>query len=203
MKTLFGIVLAAVLGATVMAAPAMAVSGTVVTNVSPVTASGSLRDGYHVVERHSGADCMPDASDFIRGADRCFAGNYVYDPCFSSFRNGVWTGVYCVYTPWRHAVTRLTGHEDAPLGPHESGRSMWGLRTNSGRHCTFDGGMTATYHQRRLNFACNANRWLVGYPNEQGAYWHIIMVTWAGSQVSAAHRIAIQHAYFALVYPRP
>jgi hypothetical protein len=63
--------------------------------------------------------------------------------------------------------------------------------------------MSTTYHQRRLNFACNDDRWLVGYPNEQSAYWHIIMVTWRYPHVTAAHRVAIQHAYFAQVYPRP
>lgn len=179
------------------AAPTQARAGTTTENVRPVTASGTLKPGYHVTDTKRHASCIKGGSETIRNADRCFAGNFVVDPCWPGTNGrGRYVADYCLPVPWSHSVLRLKGAK-----PHVSGhgRGLWALRLRSGARCAFVGGGTSVFHGKRLNFACPHNRWLVGKPNRTQPTWTIMQVTETRNGPRHAHRVAIAHAWFGVV----
>lgn len=180
-----------------VAAAAPSRAGTTTSDVQPVTASGTLKAAYHVAATKRHASCIKGGSETIRNADRCFAGNFVIDPCWPGTNSrGRYVADYCLAVPWSHSVLRLKGAK-----PHASGhgRGLWALRLRSGARCAFVGGGTSVFHGKRLNFACPHDRWLVGKPNRTRPTWTITQVTEIRNGPRHAHRVAIAHAWFGVI----
>lgn len=206
MQRLLTVFISAVLGVAGLCTAAQAAHAsapTRVSYVSPVTAAGNLRAGYHVSKRIYHANCIANGAENAADADRCFAGNLVYDPCFSTFSSGRWVGAYCVFTPWQRSVIRLVGTEQKPYGGYGHGTSLWGVTLGSGARCTFDGGMSGLYKGRRLNLGCPHNLWLVGWPNKTHAAWTMLAVAWVGTTKSKPHTVVIARAFYSQVFARP
>lgn len=178
------------------AAPGPARAGTAVSVVRPVTASGVLKASYHVTATKRHASCLKGGSEVIRGADRCFAGNFVLDPCWPGRNSaGRYVADYCLPAPWSHGVLRVKGAKAHTAG---HGRGLWALQLRSGVRCAFVGGATSVYHGKRLNFGCPHDRWLVGKPDRSRPTWTIVEVTETAHGPRHAHRVAIAHAWFGI-----
>lgn len=189
-------VLTVLIGTVGVTAAAAARGGTTTSNVRPVTASGLLKPTYHVTATRRHASCSTHGSEIVRGADRCFAGNFVLDPCWVGTNSrGAYIAEYCLSAPWSHSVLRLKGARPHTIG---HGRGLWALRLRSGARCGFVTGATFAYHGKRANFGCRHNRWLVGRPDRSRPTWTIVQVTVVGGTVRNAHRVRIDHAWFGI-----
>src|SRR5436190_1573183 len=129
-----------------------------------------------------------------RDAWRCFVGNGIVDPCFSSSHvSGV---VLCPRAAWKHTGIRLELRQ--PL-PRAHGRrpsiklQPWGLQLVDGRHCGMVTGGTEAIGGKRANFACTGNDWLWGFPNRSTQPWTIFNAA-AGATVLSA-RAPIRRAW--------
>lgn len=179
------------------AGPASGGTGTTTTLVRPTTHSGQLKSGYHVTTRFRGAQCLGGGSEAVVNADRCFAGNFVFDPCWPTVNHrGNYGGEICLSAPWKHSVAHLRGKN-----PHNSGgggRTLWGLRLNNGTRCDVAQGATGTYHHRRLNFYCGHDNWLVGHPNRTRKTWTILEITATSHGLRHPRTVRIHHAWLGL-----
>ena len=128
---------------------------------------------------------------------RCFVGNVIYDPCFSSTFT---TGVVVCPTPWNDQGTEI--HLTKPL-PARTGADVipslslapWAIQTASGANCTFASGATSVIHGKRLNYFCGASAkyGLWGFPNRSGQPWTILSAPFTAKVLSG--RVAIRHAW--------
>jgi hypothetical protein len=117
------------------------------------------------------------SDSYISGQDgpmRCFAGNYIYDPCWPN-PNGA-DEVFCVEAPdatsgviLRDAVSVHEGNDGRP------NRAPWALELMDGRVCTFASGATSARGRVRLNYLCDRTRYLWGSPRRTRALWTIRM----------------------------
>jgi hypothetical protein len=78
-------------------------TATVVVHVRPVDTAGHLRHGYRVSHRFGKASCQ-FGSEATGTAYRCFAANYVIDPCWVTANRHY---VDCLTEGWSHRVWRL------------------------------------------------------------------------------------------------
>jgi hypothetical protein len=129
-----------------------------------------------------------------RDAWRCFVGNYIHDPCFSStFAFGV---VVCP-TPWRDTGVEI--HLSKPL-PTPSSRAApslalqpWAIETAAGADCVLSSGASAVIRGRRLNYFCGTKVGLWGLPSRASQPWTILSAPFNATTLS--HRVAIRHAW--------
>jgi hypothetical protein len=141
--------------------------------IHPVTGADRLSPGYRVTQTFHSGTCEA-GSDVLAGVYRCFAGNYVLDPCWADRSAAPKPLVDCVLEPWTHAVTRIELTQ--PLAASPGGpRSIWGLTLAGGQRCLalqgahsgFDGGRYI------VNFGCTASLGLVNKPNRSRPSWTI------------------------------
>jgi hypothetical protein len=141
--------------------------------ISPVTGADRLSPGYRVTQTFHSGTCEA-GSDVLSGVYRCFAGNYVLDPCWADRSGAPKQLVDCVLEPWTHSVTRIELTQ--PLAASPGGRrSIWGLALTGGQRCLalqgahsgFDGGRYI------VNFACTNSLGLVNEPNRSRPSWTI------------------------------
>jgi hypothetical protein len=182
-----------VLAATCASADAQA--GTSVT----VYQAFAARGGVTLHTRSRSGHC-PTGSEATprRDAWRCFSGNFVLDPCFSSTHDrGV---VVCPEAPWLthgveiHLTKPLAAAEGNHAAPSPSLRP-WALELSNGLRCLFADGATSVVEGNRLNYLCaGANEeGLWGLPNRMSASWTILIAPFQATKLS--ERVGIRHAW--------
>jgi hypothetical protein len=177
-------------------AGSVAVSRTVTSYYSPVTPAGAKKPGYTVKARHGGGTCEP-GSDTGLNVYRCFAGDFVYDPCW------VETGsradhVLCASAPWSHRVTQLTwkpsGNES--LSSTTSTKALFGLRMADGKRCVAAQGAHSIFHGKTVNFYCNKNTSLLGLPNQHQTVWRMREAVEKSGKTTLGKRVAVAHGWY-------
>jgi hypothetical protein len=113
-----------------------------------------------------------------KDAWRCFVGNGLFDPCFSStLAPGK---VMCPNVQLNGGVEiRLTKGLPRAMGNHKrpSLRDQpWDIQLTSGRHCVFASGASNILHGVRMNYFCDARGafGLWGFPNRRSEPWTIL-----------------------------
>jgi len=160
-------------------------STTSVTVYQAFTAHGSVR--LHTRSRSgfcpSGSEATPR-----REAWRCFSGNLVLDPCFSSSRKrGI---VVCPEAPWLNGGVEI--HLTKPLPAHGNHASPstslrpWALELATGLRCLFAGGATNVVEGKRLNYFCPAasEQGLWGFPDRTSTPWTILIAPFGATKLS-------------------
>jgi hypothetical protein len=110
---------------------------------------------------------------------RCFVGNYLYDPCFSSSQaHGV---VICpnlqVNGGIQIRLTKPFPQGQANAGTPSLSEEPWNIQLTTGKHFAFSSGATNVVHGVRLNYFCGAgcNYGLWGYPRRRSQPWTILI----------------------------
>jgi hypothetical protein len=146
--------------------------------VRPVNAQGHLNIGYRVVQTLNDATCQQE-SEFVSEAWRCFAGNYILDPCWAE--SGGVLRVVCQGIPWVKTVYRLNLSEPLEKVVPYKNSPAWGIRLETGNRCGFAEGATNVIDGLRLNYACQRNNvWLAGWIIRTRNPWRIHTVVQAG-----------------------
>ena len=133
-----------------------------------------------------------------RDAWRCFVGNYIYDPCFSSARDrGM---VVCPDDPWLETGVkiRLTKPLPYPSGNHSApsrGLQPWAFELYDGRRCRFSSGASDVIEGKRLNYFCGASseEGLWGFPYRGSEPWTILTAPFQATELS--ERAEVRHAW--------
>jgi hypothetical protein len=95
-------------------------------------------------------------------AYRCFAGNYVYDPCWLDNAYAAQASVLCLSDPWDTRAVRLTvaaGGLPAFLGPPQQIdlRYPWGVRLADGEECVAVQGTHDGDDGKIVDYSCGHN----------------------------------------------
>ncbi len=131
--------------------------------VSPVTATG-LAPGYRVTHVVAGEclDGLPGSESIAGAVYRCFAGNFIEDPCWRDPRAADRKDVVCLLEPWQHSLTEI--RLSAPLAPARESLALsrsdpWGIELADGRRCLLLQGAHDTLGPpatgRVLSWSCN------------------------------------------------
>jgi hypothetical protein len=174
---------------------AHAQAGTSVTVYQAFTPHGSVT----LQTRSRSGDC-PSGSEATtrRDAWRCFSGNFVYDPCFSSTHDrGV---VVCPEAPWLkrgveiHLTKPLARAQGNHAAPSQS-LQPWALELSDGLRCLFADGATNVVEGQRLNYFCGraSKEGLWGLPDRTSTPWTILIAPFQA--MSLSQREAIGHAW--------
>ena len=164
--------------------------------INPVTSGDRLSPGYRVTQTFHGGMCEA-GSDVLSGVYRCFAGNYVIDPCWPDRSGAPKQLVDCVLEPWSHAVTRI--HLTHPLAASPGGpRQIWGLALDDGQRCLalqgahsgFDGGRYV------VNFGCTSSLGLVNEPDRSRRSWTIREARVRGTSETLGPVVAIATVWY-------
>jgi len=157
-----------------VAAVTAASTPTVVRQVSPVDANGTLKPQYAITHRYDGARCQ-SGSTMTGTAYRCFtaqAPQGVLDPCWVTETS---TRVICLTVPWRKKnAIQLTvddGYDDSD-GFHHRARP-WGLRVDLPRRCLLHPVAVENARGRAIHYYCNKHTALAGPLDRSGARWRI------------------------------
>jgi hypothetical protein len=140
--------------------------------VVPVTPAGDLQTGYRITKRFATGHCL-DGSDTVRGAYRCFAANYVLDPCWPTTVSGS-TSVVCTTAPWSKKLAEI--RRPGSLGPSTGGLppSPLGIQLTDGTHCVIGDGALSVYRGRVVRWACGrGGDGLLGQPTRSNGLWTI------------------------------
>ena len=128
---------------------------------------------------------------------RCFVGNYIYDPCFSSSRaQGV---VVCPNLQVNGGIeiqlTRRLPRGMADPGSPSVHAQPWNIELTNGHHCAFFSGATSVIHGTRLNYGCGGGLKyaLWGFPNHRSEPWTILIGGFTATRLHQ-HR-AIRHVW--------
>jgi hypothetical protein len=171
-----GLIAALAVGARATFAQARTPSGTAVRIYFPFAAHGQIVAGLHV-RRNVRGYCWVGSIVAYRRANawRCFVGNEIHDPCFSS--KFVRDYVLCSDAPWSSAVTRIRLAKSLPYGNNPSDPTRgepWALKLASGTTCGFMQGATAFVGGKRLNYGCTNGLTLYGDPRRTRPQWTIL-----------------------------
>src|SRR5581483_5210050 len=116
---------------------------TSVVHVRPVDSHGNKLSDYTITKQLKHARCNA-GSEAIGTAYRCFAGNFVLDPCW-------------VQQPKRFAICLS---------------EPWGVQLANGTQCGFGQGATGTVGGKRINYFCaHAKYVLIGKIDKHGKVW--------------------------------
>jgi hypothetical protein len=150
-------------------------SATAIVRVSPVDAAGKLLHGYRVTHRLGKASCQ-FGSEATGTAYRCFAGNYVIDPCWVTANKAY---VDCLVEGWSHAVWRLhvtKGYDNDGYSHHgHRGAYPWGVQTVGGARCGWLEGASGAVGKYRIDYGCSKNekKVLIGAVDRTPSLWTI------------------------------
>ncbi|HWC33371.1 MAG TPA: hypothetical protein VG650_00965 [Mycobacteriales bacterium] len=127
---------------------------TTVTHVRPVDASGHLLPGYKVTRRFGNANCL-FGSEATGTAYRCFAGNFVIDPCWVTDDPAY---VDCLSEGWSHSVARLhvtKGYDNSGYTRAGSrGKYPWDVEVVGGIRCGWLQGASGVVGKYRVDYGC-------------------------------------------------
>jgi len=125
------------------------------------TVHGSCNGGSAAIDRND--------------AWRCFFGNYVADPCFSSSAaKGI---VLCPTAAWSSSGTEIK--LTRPLADGDTGKPSisgqpWAVETTSGTKCQIDTGATSVVDHQRANYFCQKGKDVLwGAPSRKAEPWTI------------------------------
>ncbi len=127
---------------------------------------------------------------------RCFAGNYVYDPCFSSSKaKGI---LVCPGNPWNSSGVELKVSGKLKYGDHgkpSTAGMPWAIETTAGLKCAIDTGATTVVQKQRLNYFCLKSKdGLWGSPSRKHEPWTIYIAPSTAKKLSKT--AAIETAWF-------
>jgi hypothetical protein len=165
-----------------------------------VDASNRPLSGYAVTSTSTGAMCLP-ASEAVQGAYRCFAGNFVYDPCWAAAdRAATPSAVLCLTRPWDSSVTRLvSGGRLAPQDRTISGSSAtpWGVQLSGGTRCVLAQGTHDLFAGKVVDYTCEDSRTVVlrGIAID-GAQWRVATATRNSTGYTAGPSTLVARAWF-------
>lgn len=124
---------------------------------------------------------------------RCFVGNSILDPCFSS---EFASNVVCP-TPWSDAAVEINLTKPLPRPTNHAAPSLklapWAIETTTGADCLLASGASSRVHGKRLNYYCGAKLGLWGYPNRRSQPWTILSAPPTATVLTA--RASILHAW--------
>jgi hypothetical protein len=154
--------------------PTAALTATRQVHVSPVGPDGSPVRGFRTMRTASHAGCEP-GSEAIGRAYRCFAGNFLYDPCWAE-RGGT-PAVLCLAFPWSVTDIRLTlstplSSIPATAAPAEP----WGLELASRQRCVLLQGAHSVFAGRVIDYYCSPRLSLLRGLVESSAVWRAASV---------------------------
>jgi hypothetical protein len=173
-------VFAVALASLVVATAAGAAAQTTRVTIYRPFAAGKLAPGLVVSKTVKGSCFSGSSADPRSDAWRCFIGNFINDPCFSS--PGLsWVACPENGTPFGKRVVKLTLTKPLPKGFGNHGSAgqgnPWALKLAGGRVCTFLTGATSAYHGKRVNYGCTPTVFLAGSPNRSKPTWTIVLGT--------------------------
>jgi hypothetical protein len=124
---------------------------------------------------------------------RCFSGNGVYDPCFSSSKAKGF--VICVANPWKPAAVKLKYKGKLKLGNRGkigTSGTPWALETTTAWKCRMDTGATNVIRGKRANYFCTRTKnWLWGAPNRKVEPWTIFSAPVTAKKLSSKVKLKI------------
>ncbi len=170
----------AVLLALVLAASAGATAQTTRLTVYRPFALGKLAPGFTIAKTVKGSCFSGSSADQRTDAWRCFIGNFINDPCFSSPGRSY---VLCPAdgTPFGTRLIRINLTKPLPRGFANHGAAgqgdPWAVKLAGGKVCTFLTGATFVYHGQRVNYGCTPKIFLAGSPNRSKPTWTITLGT--------------------------
>jgi hypothetical protein len=134
-------------------------------------------------------------------AFRCFVGNYIYDPCFSS---PVPTDdvVVCPTDPAND--TALAIHLTKPLpatfshSPPSPALAPWAVETAAGQVCEFASGASGIAGKLRENYFCGNDgkgNALWGSPDRNTEPWTMIETPADATKLNRSHRVGLQRVW--------
>jgi hypothetical protein len=146
------------------------------------TVKGSCNGGSSAIDRDD--------------AWRCFAGNDVYDPCFSSPKaKGI---VLCPDGPWSSSGVeiRLTaGLTGADRRKPSTAGTPWAIETTSGAKCVLDTGATSVVDHQRANYFCTKTKDVMwGSPSRKSEPWTIYAAPATATKLTS--RVKLSVAWF-------
>lgn len=184
---------------TIAAVLAMAASGSAHTKTRPIVFKPFNLDGSAAVHVHDGSGYCWTGSLATprRDAWRCFEGNTILDPCFSSV--DIAGAVVC---PNIGMINGVELNLTKPLPHHEANRARpslrlqpWNIELTSSRYCRFATGGTEVVARQRLNYGCNGRGGaaLWGYPSRHSQPWTILFAPYIAT--SLGRRASIRRAW--------
>lgn len=163
-------------------------------HVSPVGPDGSPVRGYRTTVTAGRAGCEP-GSEAIGQAYRCFAGDFLYDPCWAEKAST--PTVLCLAFPWSVTDIRLT--VSAPLSPIPPAGPIsepWGVELANGQRCVVIQGAHSTFDGRVIDYYCNARLSLLRGLAKTGAVWRAASVIGTSGHQAAGPVREIRIAWF-------
>jgi hypothetical protein len=175
-------------------AVAQANPGTSASIYQAFTAHGSVR--LHAPSQ-AGYCWVGSLTTSRRDAWRCFIGNYIHDPCFSSqYDRGI---ALCPDVPWRKTGVRIRLTKPLPraYGNHSAPSlrlKPWALELYDGRRCLFASGASSVVEGQRLNYFCGtSSEGLWGFPYRRSEPWTILTAPIEATELS--ERATVRHAW--------
>jgi hypothetical protein len=163
--------------------------------VSPVSASGAAASGYRTASTATRASCTP-GSEAIGQAYRCFAGNYVYDPCWAE--KAATPTVLCVPDPWSRTDARLGVSGGLAAIPNEGAvGEPWGVELQDGKRCVLFQGAHSAFRGATIDYDCGPSLSLLhGLRKGSGGWVARSVVTDKSGHMSAGPNEKIAIAWF-------
>jgi len=133
---------------------------TKVVEYRPVDTKGVPLAGLQVVD--GGYASCEAGSDSVGNTYRCFAGNAIYDPCWTDNADPSTPAVLCQADPWDREATRLTvsgGGLEPFLGPYPPDLDFpWGVQLSTGEQCIALLGAHDSYNGTVVDYACGSTQ---------------------------------------------
>ncbi|HEY7421733.1 MAG TPA: hypothetical protein VH541_06965 [Gaiellaceae bacterium] len=176
-----------------VAAPA-AGSGRTVVHHFQAFSDGKIAPRVQVASRAPGYCWETSGVESRRYAWRCFKGNYILDPCFSSTRQSRF--VLCPTEPWSEDVVRLLLTRRLPRWQHYAYRQSRpvGLWTTTGKRCVHSSGATSDIEGKPITYVCRGGGVLVGLARRATPVWTV----WWAPSFKAKHltRVGLTDAWW-------
>jgi hypothetical protein len=162
--------------------------------VSPVNPDGSPASGFRTTSTASHASCDP-GSEAIGQAYRCFAGNYVYDPCWAV--KATTPTVLCLPYPWSVTDVRLLVTAPLTAIPNEGGAGLpWGVELAGGRRCVLLQGAHSLFDGHVVDYYCDPQLSLLGGLTKTEPVWRASSVLEKGAKPAPGPTEQIAIAWF-------
>jgi hypothetical protein len=164
--------------AALAAAASASGSGHTVVHYFQAFSDGKIAPHVQAVRRAPGYCWETSGVESRRYAWRCFKGNVILDPCFSSTRHANF--VLCPTEPWSEDVVRLRLTRRLPRWQHSTYHKSLpvGLWTATGKHCVHSSGATSDIEGKPITYECRGGGVLVGFARRATPVWTI---SWAPS----------------------
>jgi hypothetical protein len=170
--------------------------------LAPVDAHGNLVAGLSVSQTLKGNLCGAGSEGVTTTtAYRCFAGNWVLDPCWAGA--GSKPAVYCVNFPWSKTVTRVTlgsldGSAPAPATSSDLGHP-WGVQLTDGKQCIAAQGARLVVGNQAAMYECGftaTSLELLGSPDRSASLWTFQTVYLKGDKIVHGPTVQVATAWY-------